>query len=249
MTHIYNYTFQKKDTRDYIYKLQLLSGSLAISHYIVQTYITCPILDQLSLGSCVANATYVMLYIMSKGKFKLSRLQLYLCTREIDGSNISQDTGATVRGAMKAINSYSICDETIWPYIISNYDQLSPRAAFTNTYNITKFVYTAVIQDIKNITQVLSKNIPIILGIQVYSSFESTSINKTGLIPMPNTKTEQYLGGHCIVLVGYDISKQLFAFQNSWGTSWGNNGYGYLPFNYVINKTLAADLTIVSFNY
>ena len=229
MSQIYNYKFQLKDNRDYLYKLQIQNLPLPDNHYLVKNIIFCPILNQLNLGSCVSHATYVMLYIMSGGVITPSRLQLYLCTREMDGSSLSQDTGATIRGAMKAILNYSVCTETIWPYIVSNYSQLSPRLAFTNTYNIKNFVYTAVIQDIPHITQILYNNIPIILGINVYSSFESIIAKKTGIIPMPNTKTEQLLGGHCIVLIGYDNIKKLFAFQNSWGTTWGNNGYGYLP--------------------
>ena len=249
MTHIYNYKFQSKDPRDYIYKLQPQTNPLPNNYYLVKTMLVCPILNQLNLGSCVSHATYVMLYIMSGGVITPSRLQLYLCTREMDGSSLSQDTGATVRGAMKAILNYSACTESIWPYVVSNFSQLSPRSAFTNTYNIQNFVYTAVIQDVSHITQVLSNNTPIILGINVYSSFESESANKTGIIPMPNIKKEKLLGGHCIVLIGYDTPKKLFAFQNSWGPSWGNNGYGYLPFNYVINKSLASDLTIISFKF
>lgn len=247
MSRVYNHKFQPKDSRDFIYKLKPLATPLPESYYLVKSMIQCPILDQLNIGSCVSQATYVILYIMSKGVITPSRLQLYLCNREIDGSSLSQDTGATIRGAMKAIAKYSACNETIWPYKTLNFDNLPPRTAFTNTYNIMNFVYTAVPQDITSITNALASGLPIILGIRVYTSFESSSASTTGIIPMPNVKKEKLLGGHAITIIGYDTTKKLFSFQNSWGTKWGNNGYGYLPFDYVISKSLASDLTTISF--
>ena len=35
-------------------------------------------------------------------------------------------------------------------------------------------------------------------------------------------------GGHCYVLDGYDPTTGLFRIQNSWGSSWGQNGYAYI---------------------
>jgi hypothetical protein len=42
-------------------------------------------------------------------------------------------------------------------------------------------------------------------------------------------------GGHAILLVGYDLEKEVFLFKNSWGYEWGQKGYGTMPFDYVIN--------------
>lgn len=54
------------------------------------------------------------------------------------------------------------------------------------------------------------------------------------------------LGGHAIVCVGYDDGMRIgdcsgaFLIRNSWGSSWGDGGYGYLPYDYVL-KGLALD--------
>lgn len=40
-------------------------------------------------------------------------------------------------------------------------------------------------------------------------------------------------GGHSIILTGYDMNKKVFMFKNSWGRSWGQNGYGTIPFEAV----------------
>ena len=77
MAYVFNYVFQKKDDRDYIYKPQNLK--LNPSHFITDVAMfTAPILDQGPIGSCLANAANSLFYITSKGAINLSRLQ-WLC--------------------------------------------------------------------------------------------------------------------------------------------------------------------------
>ena len=247
MDFVFNYVRQPEDSRDYIYQPQNLQ--LTETHYLTDVQmIACPILNQGNLGSCVAQSAYALLYIMSKGKITLSRLQLYMCLRALDNSSLTRDTGGTIRGVMKAISKYGVCDENLWNHDIKNFDKLAPKPAFSNTYNITNFVYTFVTQDYKSIKEVLVSGSPIICGIAVYESFQSENSNKYGIIPMPNTKTQKLLGGHAILLIGYDDKSKTFKFQNSWGTNWGDKGYGYIPYDYVLNTSLCFDLCKVSFN-
>ena len=48
-------------------------------------------------------------------------------------------------------------------------------------------------------------------------------------------------GGHAVVCCGYDDEKQLFLIHNSWGTDLGDNGYYYLPYDYVTTTDLSDD--------
>ena len=48
------------------------------------------------------------------------------------------------------------------------------------------------------------------------------------------------LGGHAVVAVGYDDFKACLIVRNSWGPSWGDKGYFYLPYDY-ITPSFAAD--------
>jgi C1A family cysteine protease len=57
---------------------------------------------------------------------------------------------------------------------------------------------------------------------------------------MPGSQ-ERVLGGHAIVAVGYDDKTRLFKFRNSWGTGWGDKGYGHLPYAYLTDTNLASD--------
>ena len=36
---------------------------------------------------------------------------------------------------------------------------------------------------------------------------------------------------HSVLLVGYDDTKSQFKFMNSWGAAWGDDGFGYLPYD------------------
>jgi C1A family cysteine protease len=247
MSRIYNLQRQKEDKRDYIYETNSLETPS--THFLGDVQmISCPILDQGNLGSCLSNATYSLFYIISVSKISLSRLQLYMTSRAIDGSSLTEDTGATVRGCMKAISNYGLTNEKIWPYIISNFDKLAPSDTFRNLYKLTNFVYTFIKQDLISIKQVLASGKPILIGITVYSSFESTNATNHGVIPMPDTSTETLLGGHAILLIGYDDKTKVFKFQNSWGIGWGDKGYGYIPYDYVIDNNLAFDLCTVTFS-
>ena len=62
-------------------------------------------------------------------------------------------------------------------------------------------------------------------------------------MPGPNDRP---IGGHCILIVGYDDGKGVWIFRNSWGEGWGDHGYGYLPYKYLSSKAkLASDFWVV----
>ena len=78
---IYNFKFQNKDRlkSHYVYKLQ--NKVIPNDFHFLTDEVICPILDQESLGSCVANGAYVLFYIISDQKITLSRLKLYYISR------------------------------------------------------------------------------------------------------------------------------------------------------------------------
>jgi C1A family cysteine protease len=102
-------------------------------------------------------------------------------------------------------------------------------------------------QNLNSIKNAISQDFPIVFGIDVYSSFESKQVSKTGVVPMPNVNTEQLLGGHAIMMISYDDTKKVFGCMNSWGTSWGNKGFFTLPYAYVLSNQLAFDFWTIHF--
>ena len=102
--------------------------------------------------------------------------------------------------------------------------------------------YARVVQDATPIQNVLASGYPISFGFTVYSSFEP-QVGKNGIVPMPQPQ-EKTLGGHAVVAVGCTtISGQLsFECRNSWGPSWADHGYFWLPFRVRDNQLAGAGL-------
>jgi C1A family cysteine protease len=83
----------------------------------------------------------------------------------------------------------------------------------------------------------LAAELPSMFGFTVYSSFPPVGDGK-GEVPMPSSG-DTVDGGHAVVAVGYDDNKKIgkakgaLLIRNSWGTAWGMQGYGWLPYDYV----------------
>lgn len=205
------------------------------------------ILNQGPLGSCVSNAFSLYISTITKSKMNMSRLYHYAVTRSFSQVALSEDSGLYIRDGAKVLGSYGLCQESLWPYNITKYTLLPPLNVFKNSIIPTKYVYTFISQDLVSLKSCLvTNNVPIIFGILVYGSFLTSIVATNGIIPMPDLKTETLQGGHCILIVGYDDSKQWFICANSWGTGWGDKGYFYLPYNYVINPNLAGDFCFLT---
>ena len=100
------------------------------------------------------------------------------------------------------------------------------------------------IPSVHSMRKALSEGKPVVFAMMIHDNM-SEAVN--GVIPMP-TATSQPVGGHAIVAVGYDNARRHFIIRNSWGTSWGDKGYGYLPYDYfrndVKNLSIYAGFTI-----
>ncbi len=206
-----------------------------------------PIYDQGATGSCSANAicaSYNLLNILQKGSMiDLSRLFIYYNSRVMDNTQ-NIDAGAHLYHAFNSMQINGCCLESMWPFY-SNLLTLQPPIS---CYQAALCHCTAQ-QDtqldpnnlLSSIKLAIFNNLLPVIGILVYSSFESEEVAKTGMIPMPQVNSEQLLGGHALVVVGYDDNRSLVIVQNSWGSSWGDSGFGYLPYAFVSNPYLTSD--------
>jgi len=259
------YKFQEKDSRDYTYttiphptnnKLELTRiikkgiQNLKITNVSPKNFVInnlSPILDQGNYGTCVANAFSFTVSKQTNNGIFLSRLFLYNNCRSIDYCPLNQDDGTTIRTACKAIKSYGVCKETEYPYISSNLKLLPSLTAFKKSNYFKTFTYLFVNQDLTSIKKALVMyNSPIIFGIMIYSSFMPST---NGKIPLPNLNKDRFMGGHCITIVGYDDATQMFKCSNSWGKTWGSNGYCYIPYAYILHPKFARDFCVTTFIY
>jgi C1A family cysteine protease len=199
-----------------------------------------PVEDQKNLGSCTAQAgvAAVEFLLKQKNKFKdLSRLFLYKATRNRMG--LVGDTGASIRETFKAMNINGICEEKLWPYVTSTFDNTPNSLMVFDASNHQAFKYYRC-ENLGHVKWCLLNKMPVVIGFPVYDhSFNPGPTGRIELIPAASVR-----GGHAICLVGFSDSKRCAYFKNSWGTSWGNKGYGELSYDYFTNK-LASDMWAV----
>jgi len=228
------------DQRDYILSLPVTPKTAAR----VDLRTRCPtIYDQGQLGSCVANGTafniqYDQIKNSYSHQFVPSRLFIYYNTRVLEHT-VNEDSGTTIRGALVATSQQGACPEVTWPYNISRFTTRPSSAAYSSGAAHMVKVYTRILFDLNQMKQCLISGYPFIFGIYLYTSFYNVSSN--GRVPIPGPH-ESYIGGHCMACVGYDDAIQCFIVRNSWGTSWGDHGYCYLPYSYMTNADTTFDL-------
>lgn len=230
------------DTRDYKYQLSATPNVNAVD---LRLYCS-PIEDQGNLGSCTGQAIAGAIELLNKRNNKptdVSRLFIYYYERLILGT-INYDSGAYIRDGIKATNKYGASLETYWPYNIAKFKREPVVEAKNDALNRKVSRYERI-DNFDGCINALTNGYPIIMGFNVYDSFMTKVVANTGNMPFPNLKREKLLGGHAVLLVGYDKIRKVFIARNSWGTRWGDRGYFYMPFDIVKNTTLSGDFWII----
>lgn len=204
----------------------------------------CPdIYDQGNLGSCTANSMGgVFQFEQMKQEienFIPSRLFIYYNTREIEGT-IKSDAGATLRNTIKTMANLGVCPESSWGYN-KCFKKKPTDDCYADAINHQVLEYLSVEHNLYYIRLCLAEGHPVSFGMMLYESFMTDYVTNTGIVPMPDLTRERPVGGHAVMLVGYDDSKQQFIVRNSWGKSWGDKGYFYLPYEYCNMLNLTAD--------
>lgn len=225
--------------------------------------------NQGGLGSCTAHAAIGVVEYFERRAFgrhiEGSRLFVYKTTRNLMG--VVGDTGSWLRTTMGALVLCGAPPEKYWPYTTKK--QPGPAGERTFDEEPTPFVYAIAdnyealryfchdplgknippAKVLDSVKRYLSAGIPSMFGFYGFPSFDYSNVK--GGIPYP-CPGERARWGHAIVAVGYDDGKKIknlvcnrtttgaLLIRNSWGTGWGDKGYGWLPYRYVRDK-LAMD--------
>ena len=203
-----------------------------------------PVYDQGQLGSCTANGIAAALQFERKKQkltpdFIPSRLFIYYNERVIEHT-VNSDSGAMIRDGIKSVSKQGDCPETEWPYDITKFTQKPQLSCYQDALKYKAVQYQKLSQNVNQMKGCIASGYPFVFGFTVYDSFESQQVAQTGVVPMPSL-SEQVMGGHCVVAVGYDDAQQRFIVRNSWGTSWGIQGYCTMPYAYLTDSNLASD--------
>jgi C1A family cysteine protease len=241
---IYNIKRQKEDERDFQFAVRVDAPKRQALPKKADLRAECPVVfDQGQLGSCSANAGCADIAMTLKDpKLILSRLYMYYKERELEGS-INEDSGAQMRDICK-VAAQGVCEEKYFPYVIEDFAKAPTAEAAANaiTHKVTSYHAVKTLTEIKQAVGLHDQ--AVLMGMEVFESFEGEAIAKTGVMTMPK-RGEQNLGGHAVLIVGYDDDKQVLIVRNSWGDSWGDKGYFYMPYKY-ISQGLAFDFWVLS---
>lgn len=231
------------DARDQMYAAPMPAAALPPS---MDLRPQCPVIyDQGQLGSCTGNAIAgaVQFERMKQNlapNFIPSRLFIYYNERVIE-ETVSTDSGAQIRDGVKVVANQGVPPEDPdWPYDISKFAQQPPQSAYQDALSDRTVQYQRVVQNLNQFKGCLASGFPFVFGFTVYDSFESDQVAQTGVVPMP-APDENVLGGHAVMAVGYDDSQQRFIVRNSWGETWGMQGYFTMPYAYLTDPHLASD--------
>lgn len=231
------------DARDHLYSAPIAHlGPLPPK---VDLRAKCPdVYNQGQLGSCTANAIggAVQFDRMKQNlqpDFVPSRLFIYYNERVMENS-VPIDAGAQIRDGIKSVATLGVCDEELWPYDIGKFADKPSDAAYQAALATRAASYCRVARSLNQMKGCIASGYPFVFGFSVYEAFEGDEVAETGTLNMPEA-SEQFLGGHAVLAVGYDDPEQRFIVRNSWGDAWGDKGYFTIPYAYLMEENLSDD--------
>lgn len=225
-----------EDPRDFQFS-EIMGGEVALPvNFSLRDEMT-PVKNQGSRGTCVGfAATGITEFHNAKekknAKLNLSEEYMFRRIKEIDLADYNYSGyGAYLRSGAKALQKYGTCYESTGPY---NFDgaedswkdfQITPKMD-TEASEFRMKSYLKVSRNKEEIKRALvTTKSPLLFGVTLYESYRQAKKNG-GRIPVPKAG-EKVIGGHAMEGVGY--SDYGILAKNSWGSSWGDNGYIWWP--------------------
>lgn len=213
-----------------------------------------PVADQGSFGSCTGFAIVKgikefmeLKAIRERGGnpatdfVPLSPAYLWFEERSYTG-NTYVNTGADMFLGMNLLISGGVAPETDFPYPTAAQQRdpwferyflpATPSAKVQEDAGLYKGGTIQQITKLSQIKQSLADGYPVTFGFLVFNSMFTDQVAHTGLMTVPDLQTDTLDGGHATVAVGYDDARQVLILKNSWGPSFGDQGYLYMPYKY-----------------
>ncbi len=189
-----------------------------------------PVRDQGRRGTCLAFATcaaheQARLRRRGEPRRQLGEELLYWRCKQLDGDH---EEGTSVSSASCALRQPGQSAAGLWPYQgerdASAADYCPPPAALDRSaMRRASLVETAA--SAENIQSLLNSGQAVVLAIRLWDQFFTAH---RGALQAPSP-TDLIVGGHAVVVVGFDKDGKRLLIRNSWGRSWGAEGHAWLP--------------------
>ena len=164
----------------------------------------------------------------------LSESFVYYNVRHLEGKE-KEDTGSSYQDVIESIGVQGICTEALHPYSSKLSDVPSEEAYSDGAKRrITKALNVNI--DEKDIKSAIHDGYPVAISLKIFDSFHPSS----GIVMRPTDEEIKSadFGYHAMVVVGYSDETKFFVVRNSWGESFGDKGYCYIPYSYVCDPDL-----------
>ena len=195
--------------------------------------------DQKSTGSCVgwASADSVIRWHFVKAgrldqKEKLSPRHVWMASKETDEftfrpTSFIESSGTSLKAALDIARKFGCVPEQVLPFEPALLYAGRPNAfyAIATRYKIAG--YLSLGTDPDGWRNWLATSGPILTRLNVDDTFLRAAQNDGKLEDYHSNNT---VGGHAIAMVGY--TDEHFIIRNSWGTDWGDEGFGYASNGY-----------------
>ena len=193
--------------------------------------------QQGSIGSCTANAMAGAYEYLAKRHLgeaaDVSRLFVYYNAREEMGT-VAEDSGATLRVCIEVLQKKGACAEATWQYDEKKFLKRPTQEAYQEAKQFLVQDKERIENNLAAWKSALAEGYPIAFGIELFESFDK--VRRDGRVKVPHPHKEKHIGGHAMLCVGYLEKDQLFIVRNSWGKDWGDKGYCYIPYHYVLHE-------------
>jgi C1A family cysteine protease len=206
-----------------------------------------PVKNQGDLGACTAFAGTGMREFLARkyergSQAVFSPLFLYYKEREFDGDLSQGDTGSEGRTSVHCMNEFGVCLESQDGYDIAAYQEAPTEEQLAEALQYRAGAYHKLANTVQDMKNCLASGYAFVVGFTVYESFES-KWSVPGYMPLPK-ESENILGGHEVLFIGYDDSKAAFKVRNSWGSDWGLGGNFLFPYTAVDANYIVQDAWI-----
>lgn len=204
-----------------------------------------PVRDQGSAGSCTGQAgagfmdwlyraftKYWAAVGNAGGPVEFSALFLYAQER-IKNGTFPADDGSDSRTAMQVLNQLGICLDSQDAYSDTLIGQMPTPTQVALAKMSRIGAYHRVLFDDGLVTarSVLASGYCRLIGVPVYQEIESDEVAETGILPIPSGRSTP-VGGHEMLVYGYDDARGVELVRNSWGKDWGDHGNLTIPYGY-----------------
>lgn len=149
--------------------------------------------------------------------------------------------GSYIADAMQLLNTYGVLTLKDFTYNAANCRTVPTNYGLEKAKQNTILTYERLakwdnpVNLVGKVKKAIANQNPVVIGMQVSSTFYRVK-------GVWNGEHSGNVGGHAMVVVGYDDNKYGGAFEilNSWGTAWGNSGYIWVSYDAFKNNTKTA---------